>query len=47
MDVKTIFLNGKLEEEIYMDRPDRLVVEGQEGMVCKLIKSLYILMQAP
>nr|ABA98362.2 retrotransposon protein, putative, Ty1-copia subclass [Oryza sativa Japonica Group] len=47
MDVKTTFLNGELEEEIYMDQPDGYVLEGQEGMVCKLLKSLYSLKQAP
>nr|AAT81746.1 integrase core domain containing protein [Oryza sativa Japonica Group]ABF96757.1 retrotransposon protein, putative, Ty1-copia subclass [Oryza sativa Japonica Group] len=47
MDVKTAFLNGELEEEIYMDQPDEYVLEGQEGMGCKLLKSLYGLKQAP
>ena len=41
MDVKTTFLNGELEEEIYMDQPDGFVAKGQEGKVCKLLKSLY------
>ena len=47
MDVKTTFLNGELEEEIYMEQPDRFVANGQEGKVCKLLKSLYGLKQAP
>jgi hypothetical protein len=47
MDIKTAFLNGELEEEIYMDEPDGFVTKGQEGKVCKSLKSLYGLKQAP
>jgi hypothetical protein len=47
MDVKTSFLNGELDEEIYMEQPNGFVVDGQEGKVCKLLKSLYGLKQAP
>jgi hypothetical protein len=47
MDVKTTFLNGELEEEIYMDQLDGFVSKGQEGTVCKLLKSVYGLKQAP
>jgi hypothetical protein len=38
MDVKITFLNGELDEDIYMDQPDDFAVKGQEGMVCKLLK---------
>jgi len=47
MDVKTVFLNGELEEEVYMKQPEGFVIPGQEKKVCKLIRSLYGLKQAP
>ena len=47
MDVKMAFLNGELEEEIHTDQPDGFVANGQESIVCKLLKSLYGLKQAP
>jgi hypothetical protein len=47
MDVKTTFLNGELDDEIYMEQPAGFVANGQEVMVCKLLKFLYGLKQAP
>ena len=46
MDVKTAFLNGNLDESIFMMQPDGFVAKGQEQMVCKLHKSIYGLKQA-
>jgi len=47
MDVKTAFLNGDLEEEIYMVQLEGCIFPGQENKVCKLVKSLYGLKQVP
>jgi len=41
LDIKTVFLYGDLEEEIYMSQPIGLKTVGKENMVCKLKKSLY------
>ena len=47
MDVKTAFLNGDLEEEIYILQLEGCITLGQEHKVCKLNNSLYGLKQAP
>jgi hypothetical protein len=46
MDVKKAFLNGDLEENIYMAQPKGFVVKGKESMGCRLKKSIYGLKQA-
>ena len=47
MDVVTAFLNGTLDDEIYMEQPPEYVKEGKEHFVCKLKKSIYGLKQSP
>ena len=47
LDVKTVFLHGDLEEDLYMIQPEGFIVQGQENLVCKLRKNLYGLKQAP
>ena len=47
MDIKTDFSNRELEEEIYMEQPEGFIVPGKENKVCRLVKSLYGLNQAP
>jgi hypothetical protein len=46
MDVKTAFLNGDLDENVYMAQSKGFVVEGKEKMGCRLKKSIYGLKQA-
>ena len=46
MDVKTAFLNGSLEETIYMVQLEGFIAKGQEKKMCKLQKSIYELKQA-
>ena len=47
IDIKTAFLHGVLEEEIYMDQPEGFIKTEQEDKVCRLWKALYGLKQAP
>ena len=47
LDVKTAFLHGDLDEEIYMYQPEGYKVEGKESHVRCLRKSLYGLKQSP
>ena len=46
MDVKTAFLNGEIDETIYMEKPENFVTGNPKSMVCKLKKSLYGLKQS-
>ena len=46
LDAKFSFLNGPLQEEVYVSQPPRFVTKNQEGMVYKLHKALYGLKQA-
>ena len=47
MDVKTAFLNGFIQEEVYIEQPQSFEVHGKESHVCRLKKALYGLKQAP
>ena len=47
LDVKTTFLHGDLDKEIYMAQSQGFEVKGKENLVCKLKKILYGLKQAP
>ncbi len=46
LDIKTAFLYGDLNEEIYLEQPEGYVKSGDEDLVCRLHKCLYGLKQA-
>ena len=46
LDVKAAFLNGELEEEVYVEQPPSYVQKGKEDKVYHLKKALYGLRQA-
>ena len=46
VDVKTTFLYGKLDEEIYMQQPEGFKLKGQENKVLCLLRAIYGLKQA-
>jgi hypothetical protein len=47
MDVKTTFLNGKIEQEVFVEQPEGCVLHNKDTHVCKLRKALYGLKQVP
>lgn len=46
LDVKTAFLNGYLQEIVYMEQPECFVTKGNESKVCKLNRAIYGLKQS-
>eukprot|EP00253_Pinus_taeda_P009962 PITA_09962 len=47
MDVKFVFLNGDLNEEVYIEQPDGFILGNDPKLVCRLKKAIYGLKQAP
>jgi hypothetical protein len=47
LDVKSAFLHGELNEEVYVEQPPDYIVKGEENKVYRLRRALYSLKQAP
>jgi hypothetical protein len=47
MDIKTTFLNGEIEEEVYIEQLEGFVIHDEKSHVCRLKKALYGLKKAP
>lgn len=47
MDVKSTFLNGELEEDVYVKQPEGFLLSDKEVYVCRLRKELYGIKQDP
>ena len=47
VNVTTAFLNGTLDEEVFMRQPEGFEVEEKKNLVCRLKKSIYGLKQSP
>ena len=47
LDINKAFLHGDLAEEVYMEQMSAYVAQGEFGLVCRLLRSLYDLKQSP
>lgn len=47
MDVKAVFLNGTIDEEVHIEKPLGFIVKDRKAYVCRLKKALYGLKQTP
>lgn len=47
LDVKTVFLNGEIKEEVFVKQPEGFIKHGKKHLLYKLLKALYGLRQAP
>ena len=47
LDVKSAFLHGELEEEVFIEQPEGFIIKGNDDKVYRLKKALYGLKHAP